>query len=152
MEYGYTRTGTLMDRFFHHVEFIPFHECWEWVGSMNHGYGMLCRKSAHRISYELFVGEISEGMKICHSCDNPSCVNPKHLFQGTQSDNVKDMDSKGRRAVGSRNGKSVLTEDQVREIRSRKYTRRELSEMFDVSIHTINSVLYRKNLWNMERA
>jgi HNH endonuclease len=75
-------------------------DCWKWVGAKSRGYGGLTLRgesfSAHRLSYQLHHGPIAEGMFICHRCDNPECCNPKHLFQGTPADNVRDMISKGR--------------------------------------------------------
>ena len=75
--------------------------CWEWQGYRNPlGYGRMRKDGkkhlAHRISYTLFVGEIPEGKMLCHKCDNPSCVNPDHLFVGTNQDNVSDCIAKGR--------------------------------------------------------
>lgn len=76
--------------------------CWEWVGCKNKsGYGLIANenmkiKFAHRSSYTFFIGEISKGMCVCHKCDNPSCVNPFHLFLGTQKDNLRDMYDKNR--------------------------------------------------------
>jgi len=76
-------------------------ECWEWsAGKFKQGYGAfgIDKKmvNTHRVAYELFVGPIPEGLCVLHTCDNPSCVNPNHLFLGTQKDNIQDMVKKGR--------------------------------------------------------
>jgi hypothetical protein len=84
-------------------------KCWEWQGGKSKdGYGYLHlagqTKLAHRVSYELHHGEIPKGLVICHKCDNPPCVNPKHLFIGTHLDNAVDRDKKGR----GRGGKPIV--------------------------------------------
>lgn len=76
-------------------------ECWGWKGTTNNtGYGNISvhqrPKQAHRVSYELNIGPIPEGMDVCHTCDNPPCTNPNHLFAGTRQDNVDDMIAKER--------------------------------------------------------
>lgn len=81
-------------------------ECWLWTGACDrHGYGKFqvgfggrAQKHyrAHRFGYEALVGPIPEGKVVCHSCDNPPCVNPAHLWLGTMKDNTQDMYRKGR--------------------------------------------------------
>lgn len=77
--------------------------CWEWLGTKNpNGYGSFSSRYfsglAHRASWEIFVGPIPDGLFICHKCDNKSCVNPEHLFLGTQYDNMQDKAQKDRLA------------------------------------------------------
>lgn len=119
-------------RFLSHVQTGP--GCWEWTGGKYaSGYGVFRAASgpglAHRSAYRLFVGPIPDGMLVCHTCDNPPCVNPDHLFLGSQLDNMRDAAAKGR-VGGTRSGWSSdpgamsrrthrprATEDQLRRIR-----------------------------------
>ena len=90
--------------------------CWHWSGAKDKdGYGTFQyaggdgtlrreKRLAHRVAYDLFVGSVSGQLLVCHSCDCPSCVNPKHLFLGHTIDNVADRVKKGRSAFGERNG------------------------------------------------
>lgn len=89
--------------------------CWPWLGSFlrtdkkQAPYGRYCSRrfgalKAHRISYAIHYGEIADGLLICHACDNPSCVNPAHLFAGTPRDNVLDAISKNRWSSGPEHG------------------------------------------------
>ncbi len=146
----------LVDRFYKQVEFIPFHTCWEWTGYKIRGYGQIKHTSkktvsAHRTSYELHKGPIPTGMWVCHRCDNPSCVNPDHLFLGTSMDNYVDMVAKGRRAdsSGEKNSQSKVTADQVVEIR-RAYAAREgsqyaLARKFGMTQSAISHIVSGKN-------
>jgi len=118
--------------------------CWLWTGTMGgkkeNMYGVLKmnRKTfrSHRFSYEYYKGKIPEGMFVCHTCDNPPCVNPDHLFIGTQSDNMRDMLTKGRTP------KAKLRLDEVRYIFDYKgdMSYSELGEKFKVSVGTIENV------------
>lgn len=96
------RPENLLTRFMSHV--IKTDGCWEWIGCKSGGYGRIWVKKenrqvkslAHRISWEMFRGPISNNLFVCHTCDNPPCVNPDHLWLGTKSDNTIDMWKKGR--------------------------------------------------------
>lgn len=95
-------------------------ECWNWKGKKRpHGYGRTSINGkgidAHRASWLIHNGEIPEGMCVLHKCDNPSCVNPAHLFLGTHLDNTLDMFAKGRANCPPRK----LSHEQVQEIRLR---------------------------------
>jgi hypothetical protein len=75
---------------------LPVSQCWEWQGHRDkHGYGYF-HGIVTRIMWVHAHGSIDPGLKVCHSCDNPPCVNPAHLFLGTQKDNIHDMCRKGR--------------------------------------------------------
>jgi hypothetical protein len=129
--------------------------CWNWSNCIiGHGYGgfKINRKiiRAHRFSWLLYFGEIPIRMLVCHKCDNPKCVNPEHLFLGTNKDNTNDMIQKGRgnKAKGEKQGFSKLTEEQVINIRKEyiegNISYSKLSKKYNVVFGTIAAVLTNK--------
>ena len=121
------------------------------------GYGRLQidykRFLAHRLSYELNVGPIPEGMVVRHKCDNKPCVNPEHLEVGTYKDNIRDAVERDRVAHGTANHKAKLTPNEVREIRrlvGSGMSRRSVAKMFGVSHTAVNHLMQGKN-WRRVR-
>lgn len=115
--------------------------CIEWQKVGHNGYGEITdnkkRDYAHRASYRLNVGEIPSGLFVCHRCDNRSCINPKHLFIGTQKDNMIDASRKGRMWRGEGHYLSKLTELQVYAIRSSDKKLQYLADKYGVHISSI---------------
>lgn len=100
--------------------------CWLWTGSIQYKYGRIKIKQktykAHRVSYELVKGPIPRGIIVCHTCDNPPCVNPSHLFLGTHKVNSQDMVDKGRSLKGTKHHQCKLSDNEVLEIRRLRET------------------------------
>ena len=127
--------------------------CWIWKASKDkNGYGIFrgmigntVFTKAHRYSYALHTGDLLIGMQALHTCDNPSCVNPEHLFAGTNADNMRDKAQKGRSKVpvGEKHGKAVLTERQVRRILKDPRPYVEIATQYNVAPSTIGSVKQR---------
>ena len=146
-------------RFWHKVKKSGGNGCWLWTAcTCGNGYGYFRLPSrqnimAHRYSWILHNGEIPIGLDVLHDCpsgDCPSCVNPKHLWLGTQSDNVFDMVKKGRNnaAKGEHSGRSVLTDESVIEIRNcyaaGVASLTELANKFGVHPSTLSCMVSRK--------
>jgi len=131
--------------------------CWLWIAALSSKQrlkdygkayihkGFVCggmRTRAHRAAWILANGPIPKGMSVLHRCDRPRCVNPMHLFLGTQDDNMKDSARKGRqkatRARGPRHGNSVLTWGDVAMIRNSSMTIRSLATQLGVSVPTVS--------------
>lgn len=131
----------------------PVSGCWEWNGCKRNGYGRTTTGSrtdgtrrsvsAHRLSYELHNGSIPTGYEVCHKCDNPSCINPDHLFVGTRQDNIDDRERKGRNVVfvGEEQARAKLTKKAVKDARwERAYkgtSFQKLADKYGVSKKTI---------------
>jgi hypothetical protein len=168
----------LTERFWSRVE--PKESgCWEWTTRGPGGYGRFKAGGknllAHRVSWEINVGPIPDGLLVLHRCDNPPCIRPSHLFVGTQKDNLRDMQAKGRglsqvhqKAIrhptgddhwthkyasrvrrGEQHHNSKMTADQVRELRALSkdgWTLARLAERFGIRISTA-SYIVRRETW-----
>lgn len=156
-------TDADIKRFWSRVDKKSEDACWEWEGYRNiEGYGRITINSklhlVHRVSWIIHNGEIPDGnlpygtMFICHTCDNPSCVNPAHLFIGTNKDNMRDKNDKGRGGgrglKGEENSMHKLTECQVKEIREkyepRVYTLDMLAAEYGVTFQHIQTIITNK--------
>lgn len=136
----------------------PLSECWLWTASVNKkrgGYGRFsfgCKTiGAHKAAWILYRGDIPAGMHVLHRCDNPLCVNPDHLFLGTNADNVADMDAKGRRInaplIGEANPRAKLDESQVLEIFRSRGKQNEAAAKFGVSRALIGMIRHGR-VWS----
>ena len=152
---GHCGWDTDEERFWSKVEKNSDNECWEWkAGKYSFGYGEFSINGkndlAHRYSYSLYYGEIPKGMFVCHHCDNPPCVNPKHLFLGTHIDNVNDMLQKKRNPRGEKSGNAKLTWKKVRKMRKMyeadNYKQCELADIFGIKQPQVSSII-RNEAW-----
>lgn len=131
--------------------------CWEWTAGRNHlGYGKFSIKgkhvAAHRFAYQLYKGIEPGDLVVCHSCDNPWCVNPDHLSLGSQKANIHDMMSKQRMPKAENHANSKLTDKQVKAIRDgfpslvvllggKMKAYRQLAELHHVSWETVRALV-----------
>lgn len=129
-------TPEIITRFWSKVQRVGPGDCWNWTacrtkdpsGNLRYGLFGVYRKNrlAHRVAYMISNGNIPDGLFVCHSCDNPACCNPSHMFLGTPDDNMKDKVAKGRQShcgtrtpnVGETSPHAKLTDEKVRLIRS----------------------------------
>lgn len=147
------RKRTLLERFEEKFEKSGGDGCWNWeAGKGRDGYGQFWLdeklQPAHRIAYQIYIGEAPDGLCVCHHCDNPSCVNPAHLFLGTYADNSHDRDTKDRGVhpdnSGENSGTAKLTEEDIQTIRmmSVKGARNlDLAKQFGVSPGAISHII-----------
>lgn len=123
--------------------------CWYWSFSYDsEGYGHVringVLEKAHRVSYEVFNGSIPNGLMVCHRCDNPACVNPEHLFLGTNSDNMKDMYQKGRGNTPVEWAKK-LTLEQASEIKQASGTHQTIADKYGIDRTMVGKIKSGRN-------
>jgi len=155
-----------LEGFWNKVDIKNDDECWLWLGATSGRVGQasiyhpILKRAyqAYRISYEIKYGDIENGKHILHSCDNPTCVNPNHLRQGTHQENMKDMFDRNRNKnppviKGEKHGMSKLTEEQVLDIKKELSQIKsiygicsKLSNKYNVSPSTI-SLIYKGKIW-----
>ena len=152
------KSTPIEDRFWPKVDKKGPDDCWNWLAkSKIQGYGVIGHGGkygkkilAHRLSYEIHKGKIPtdnseyHGYVVMHTCDNRLCVNPNHLILGTQKDNVRDMDQKGRRKVVCKRGAShhmtSITNQQARDLYIMKGLYREIAEYIGCTLATVKSI------------
>lgn len=154
MRFKSLRNRTIEERFWEKVDKKGDSECWEWQGSRAHRYGVIkfsnSRKqiSVHKFSYEIHYGKVPDQMCVMHSCDNTYCVNPRHLFLGTQLENQMDSINKGRHST------QKLAPDDVIRIRdlykTGDWTHSRIAEMFGVTRRAIGLVLTHDRWWHVK--
>ena len=136
---------SIAERFWAKVEKRGPEDCWLWTGcTANYGYGQINlggkygrRDGAHRVSWILHHGAIPDEMWVLHRCDKTACVNPSHLFLGTQSDNMADAKAKKRMSHGVGRWNSKLNPDAVRHIRSSVESASALARRYGVNERTV---------------
>lgn len=151
-------TATLGERIARRIDSgLTDEECWIWRGALGgvkkstgEGYGKFTvngrQYDAHRVSWELHNGRpVPDGLHILHTCDTPRCVNPRHLYPGTNDDNVADMVGKSRHSFGERNPLSILTDAAVTDIRTSTASVAELAHRYGVHTGTVYGVRSRRS-------
>ena len=150
---------SMEERFWSFVDRPDPLNCWVWMGKdcLPGGYGRFSvsgsgskgtrrRELAHRFSWSLVHGDIPINLEILHRCDNPPCVNPAHLFLGTQSENIRDAVRKGRMPHGVNHHNAKLTPDLVRLIRASRDNNCAIGRQIGVNHSTIRNVRLGK-IW-----
>jgi len=142
------RPRPLAERFWEKVDVRSPDECWPWLASTKQGgYGKIVGDNgrlllAHRAAYQLAVGPTPDNLVVCHRCDNPNCVNPAHLFLGTQAENLRDMRAKGRGNPprGNRHPNARLNDSLVTSIRADARSHRQLARAYGIGKSTVGMI------------
>ena len=145
---------TLAERFFDKVQIGADNDCWPWTGAKYiDGYGSIWyqgqNRKATRILFLIFGKFLPGELSILHKCDNPPCMNPRHLFTGTRADNCRDMGRKGRASRGSEQWNSKLKEEdipRIRALRAKGKFYKEIAVKFNVHPVTIGDI-FRSTTW-----
>ena len=149
--------GLFIDRFLSRYKKV-LSGCWEWTGTLNEPHpGLFYSRfwdgiknvGAHRYSYEHFNKvKLHKNDCVCHSCDNPLCVNPDHLFLGTHKTNAEDRNKKGRQAFGAKNGAATITEEMakriIKELNGKRAGYKNIAERLGVSIYVVSKISRNK--------
>lgn len=147
--------GSIAERFEAKYVAEPSCGCWLWIAATKgRGYGHMKVNGkmvgAHRISYELYIGDLNNGDNVLHRCDNMKCVNPDHLFSGSCADNTRDMIAKGRVSLGEKLKQSKVSSKNVIEIRqlykTGRYSHRKIGDMFGISKSQAGGII-RGDYW-----
>lgn len=145
------RGTSLKDKLLAYSVPVPFSGCWLWLGAIQkHGYGIIRDAKcslAPRAAWVAFRGEIPGGMNVLHKCDTPLCINPDHLFLGTQADNLADMVQKNRSRRGERNRNAKLRTHQVLAIRDMEGSALQIAKSFGISPRLVLSIK-KGTAWN----
>ena len=147
-------------RFWSHVDITTLFDCWPWkLSTMPKGYGQFQRFTrkpvpknlrwlTHRVAYTLHHGHCPDDICVCHSCDNPICCNPAHLFLGTKLVNNRDSVEKGRNQHGQRHYKASLSWEQVlhiRQLRHQGCTAKLIAQTVGCKVATARAIYLNKN-------
>jgi hypothetical protein len=148
MKRGY-KARPIIDRFEEKIFYSP-DGCWLWIGQISKSkYPSQVRPKikigqvpeiASRFSYRHYKGEIPAGLCVLHKCDNPICVNPGHLFLGTQKENTHDMMSKGRKPIGNKHYKAILTNEAVIDIKASNEKPAVLARKYGIDTRHVCSI------------
>lgn len=140
---------SLLDRIEKYTAYEPNTGCWIWTGSTTlFGYGEIRMKDyprvVHRIRYEHEFGLIPKGLFVLHTCDNPLCSNPYHMFLGTRADNNNDRHRKGRTYKGPRRPSDPIQVKTIKSLKNSHLTYTEIAKYFRITTLTVSNIIRRK--------